>query len=836
MVSAELEFDPYLQWLNVAPGSRPPSPYQILGLRSLESDANLIRLAYIQQDSALSRVVLNPTDRAPWERIRRELDAAYALLTDPERKAVLDASLRRKNGVASSLKPASGGNGDGAAAPGAVDGVTCCQCQRPNPTEREFCGGCGQPLWDKCPKCGGRCAAEERFCGACGANVAASWEEERRRCEMQIEEGLALAAKHHFDPALRILLGIAQLTDPRLKIYAARAVQALEDIEKQHQAEVAQAKATLELALKCFSVNSFEKAQSALEETPHPLRTKEHDALLERARSCRQEILTLGGEIRTLVEEKRVSELAPKLERLLALRPNHTQAMEIATQLRDRSIKSAKLRLSRHEYQEAFEQLTYVPSVAITDEVEKLRDTSGELAAIFAAVQNGALAEPALVRLAEKLCTIAPSNEKAAKLRDQLVERAKKKPASPRLWVGNWAPLPTRTYLDAPVDVLAYFSRAKAASDKVAQVLAEHPCQFFTALGLALQAFERAAIDADITPRDKSGVFSKLTGLGLGRRLPSAGWGIDLDETALKAIKLSVSGKDEIKVEAAEFIGRAGGPAKNSGPAENSTETAAGDAVRQTLATFVERTGEIKGVPVCVGLPGSRVLGRFCELPPMPAKKVPDSVQYEARHQLPIDLEELCWSYSLLDPQDGKVAEKQPRPFMLQACREAHVRGRIAQFKEAGIPVDCVQNDCLALHNAIVFEFSEGAEVLARGDAALATIDFNATGANLVVSSARHVWFRSFGSGSTEICRELMREEQLTLDQAEDVLRRPHRARRYRAWVEAVEPYLQQLANEVQRSLVTYRKSSPNHPIKHVYGLGASFNILGLLRHLRTGK
>src|SRR5262249_4525837 len=159
--------------------------------------------------------------------------------------------------------------------------------------------------------------------------------------------------------------------------------QELEDIEKRQAVEIAEGKAALEKAHKYLSVNSFEKAQSVLEDTPQPLRTKEHEELLGRAKTSRQEILTLGGEIRALVEEKRLSELAPKIERLLALRPNHTQAMEIATQLRERSLKAAKLRLSRHEYQEAFEQLTHVPSIVVTEEVEKLRDTAGELSAIF---------------------------------------------------------------------------------------------------------------------------------------------------------------------------------------------------------------------------------------------------------------------------------------------------------------------------------------------------------------------------------------------------------------------------------------------------------------------
>src|SRR6267142_4910590 len=87
--------------------------------------------------------------------------------------------------------------------------VACRQCRRENPAGRRFCGGCGQPLWEKCPRCGAECAGDERFCGGCGADVAESLEEQRKQCEVRIQEALSLAKAHQYDAAFSTLQSVA---------------------------------------------------------------------------------------------------------------------------------------------------------------------------------------------------------------------------------------------------------------------------------------------------------------------------------------------------------------------------------------------------------------------------------------------------------------------------------------------------------------------------------------------------------------------------------------------------------------------------------------------------
>src|SRR5262249_5812760 len=132
------------------------------------------------------------------------------------------------------------------------------------------------------------------------------------------------------------------------------------------------------------------------------------------------------------------------------------------------------------------------------------------------------------------------------------------------------------------------------------------------------------------------------------------------------------------------------------------------ETINQTLRKFVEQAGDLKNVRACVGVAGQRVLGRFFDLPPMDARKVASAVVHEARHQLPIALEDLCWSHCILDQAAEKQADQQPRRILVQAARETLVRDQVNRFKEAGVPNVSVQSDCLALHNWLLYEFFQG--------------------------------------------------------------------------------------------------------------------------------
>ena len=707
--------------------------------------------------------------------------------------------------------------------------VACRTCQRANPAGRRFCSGCGQPLWQVCPQCRAECAADERFCGGCGADVAAGLQEQGQAWQARIAAALELAAGCQYDDALATLQSVAAISDARFQHFALAAQAHIERVEKERDEQLAAAEQALRAAQQFFTAHAYERTQHALEQIPPPLRTDAHAALLDRAKACRQEILSLSGEIRAAVAEKRAWDLGPKLDRLLALKPGHEQARQLGEQLRANAVKIAKARLTEHQYQEALDRLQQIPVSANDEETEKLYEAANERLCLFDELKGGALAEARLLALADRLCKLSPNHAVAVKFRGQLAKKVPTKPADPRLGAADWQPPPKRTLLGAPVDWLAHFTRAAPTDPTVAQTLREHPGQFFVALGLALEGVGLAAIGANLTPPEKGSLAGILPVLGLGRRAATAAWGLDLSDYAIKAVKLVREGKDEVKVAAAEYIltGSTKTESADSGPSADGRDA--------TLQDFVARAGDLKGVKMCVGLAGQRVLGRFFELPPMPARKAADSVQFEARHQLPVALEELCWSHQALDEATGKTADEQPRRIVVQACREAHVQERLGCFKAAGITVDLVQSDSVALHNALAFELLQNLDA-SQAAAAVAAIDVGSESTNVVVSSPRCVWFRNVGLGSNAFLRELIKHLQITGDQADNVLREPARARRFYLFREALAPLFIQLGSEIERSLATYRKLFPDHPIRQVYGLGGGFQTLGLLRYLRTGK
>jgi len=815
-----LDFDPYRLWLNIAEPQRPLGPYHLLGLSPLEADTNRIRAGYLRQQSAMLLQV-EKADPAVWESINREIEEAYTLLCDPEQKAVLDAGIRRKL--------AGGANGRQVAGPVPVGmTVSCRHCHRVSPANRRFCGGCGQSLWETCPQCKAESAADERYCGSCGADILGELGEQSRQFQGKLDEAQELMKTHRFDAAISCLRGVAAVSDPRFDRWAQQALTAIASVENQRDAQNQVAIEALSRARQHFMLHAYETAIIELEKVPPPLRSADAVALLNQAASARRELLELSGEIRAAIEEKRTADLLPKIERLLVLKPNHQQARQIAEQLRDVRVKQAKRYFLAHKYRECLDELAQVPTFVRHAEFETIHDTASELLALLDGVRNAAFADRPTLGLAERLVKLAAGNPEAVAARAQLAERAAKSPADPRLGAMNMAPAPHRTTMGPPVDWLAYATRLPSADEKVAATLREQPGQFFVAIGLALQGLGLAAVPLDLAPAEKSTLAQMFP--TLGRWSSSSAWGLDLSDFALKAVKLAKDSKDgALKVAAAVYI-------LHSAPLTSpEAEQARPEILDETLRDFLSRIGDLKGSKVCANLSGQRVLGRFFELPPLPAKKVADAIAYEAKHQLPIALDELCWASHTLDPAEIKSADRQPRQIMVCAARAAHVEDRLSVFKSAGIVVDHLQNDCLALHNAIVHELWPGTSDDA-GPSAVCLMDIGTQCTSIVVSSRANVWFRTFGQGGANFTGALVKQLGVTHQQAEQIKREPAKARRYGQMCEVLQPLLVQLSGELERSLTNYQKVPGSRLVERIYGVGGGFQVHGLLRHLRFGR
>ena len=822
MISAELDFDPYAVWLNVQSSQRPLNPYEILGLELFESNQACLRFA-INRKREMLAARRSEADQEVWQTLNGELEAAIVTLQSNERKAVLDATLKRRGQGAA---PAELSSTTASVTISNGEVLVCRGCQKENPPQRRFCGGCGESLWEKCPQCSAEHSANERFCGSCGTEVQGKREEQAQALRGKIEQARSLAAAHRYERAITLLRSVAAVDDRR---FAAQAEEALAEIYRTEAAEKRQkdlAKIALEQGEKLLTGRSYEAAVQVLGSIPEPLRTAEISDTLARAESQWKELLSLSGEVRALIEAKRTNELFPKIERLLALKPDHAQAQKLAAQLRSQLLAAAAKRLNEHLYADALKLLEQIPEFVRNEEVATALDKALELSVLLSEIRLAPLATPATLAIAQKLVKFAPTNADAKRMVEELKARVPAKPEHARFASPIWTKPPQRTRIVSAIDWLGYPTGVSCDDAAGAKTLRESPGQFFVALGLALQGIEEADTSVNLMPAEKTSLLSKLP-FSFGKKGPTSAWGLDLGEGGLRAIKLAKDAKDgAVKLEVCEHVLHPEPLAQ----LESTTQREA--VVAATLKEFLSRA-KLEGARIVASISSQRVLGRFFDLPPMPNKKVAEAVQFEAKHQIPLPLEELTWAYDVQGPAPAagsKEPDERARKILLVAARLSHAQAQAALFKAAGITVDELVPDSVALHNAIQFEFQADSQKAA----ALLDVGFDST--NFVVSGPRNLWFRSFGMGGESFTQSLIRHFQLTREQAEELKRNPAKARRYSLYCATQEPLFVQLVNEVERSLASYGRYNSAQPVERIYGVGGAFQTHGLLRYLRWGK
>lgn len=821
---SEADFDPYREWLLIEEPQRPLNAYQLLALKPLDSDFARVRGAITRQRA---RIEAKQKDAPPelWQRVNDELEQAIALLLDPDRRILLDATLKRQmNGRLTTTKAGPSEGGKMASRP---ETVKCRGCDTTNAGTRRYCSGCGAPLFDQCPTCKAEVAADERFCGHCGTNLGETLRAQEETYEEKFAKARQLHRTYQFDASTAILRSIALTEDARFEKFANLAIEAINRFSNERKELEDRAIKRLEKAKRYLASQSYEKAVEKLEGIPEPLRTTEALDLLKEATSKRNEVLELGGEIREGLSENRRFDLLPKIGRLLALKPDHAQALQLAQDIRDQICKSAKKMLIEHRYDEARLQLEAIPDYVTNEVVQKLLDRAAELDAITTDIRLSPVVDDPLVGLAERLLKISAGDDKAQKQVQELKAKRATRPVPARLACPAWSNAPQRTLLGLGVEWLAHITR-REASKASADVLQKHPGIFFTAFGLALQAIEQAKVPINLLPEEKGRLLDRIS--FFRKSQPRSGWGLDLSSSGLKAVKLAPAFKDGAAViEAVEFIPHGKPLSQIDDDIERS------DNVLATLRTFIERYPLAKDVEkrdrIAVGVPGSRILGRFFDLPPVAAKKLVDLVTYEARHQIPVPLEELNWGYRVLREAEGKLADESPRHAMLVAAKDFHVKERVQQFRAAEIPVDLVSAEPVAIHNAMHYEFfSEGQT------GSVAVVDLGSDSCNFLVSSADGLWFRASGNGGDDFTNALVREFQLTTTAAEQLKFEPAKAPRFSRMSEAWKPLFVKLGSEIERSIGSYNKILSERSIEKLYLTGGAAATHGVLRYLIHGR
>ena len=113
-------------------------------------------------------------------------------------------------------------------------------------------------------------------------------------------------------------------------------------------------------------------------------------------------------------------------------------------------------------------------------------------------------------------------------------------------------------------------------------------------------------------------------------------WGIDLGQCALKALRLEVQSTGRSSATAFDYVEH---PKILSQPDADPDQL-----TREALEKFLSRN-TLKGDVVAISVPGQSGLARFVKLPPVEEKKIGDIVKFEAKQQIPFNLDEVVWDY-----------------------------------------------------------------------------------------------------------------------------------------------------------------------------------------------
>ncbi len=284
----------------------------------------------------------------------------------------------------------------------------------------------------------------------------------------------------------------------------------------------------------------------------------------------------------------------------------------------------------------------------------------------------------------------------------------------------------------------------------------------------------------------------------------SAVWSIDIGKFALKAVHLRRVGM-QVVVQGTDRIEYDIGP--------EGVDSIGG--AREALQIFTSRNSIRDPFVVC--LPGQDTLPRFIKIVADDEKKLQELVNFEARQQIPFDIQEVVWDWQLV-PRE--YAAGQEREIGIFAARRETVDDLLLELGGHGIRGQQVICGDLGLLNFVLYEL--------RPKAPSVILDVGADHTALILVDNGAFWIRALPFSGNQITRDLSQRFRLTFAEAERVKRQAAKSPQKDKIFAALQKVLGDFTTEVQRSVSFYRRQIAETNFETAYLLGQGSFTLGL--------
>ena len=296
-------------------------------------------------------------------------------------------------------------------------------------------------------------------------------------------------------------------------------------------------------------------------------------------------------------------------------------------------------------------------------------------------------------------------------------------------------------------------------------------------------------------------------------------WGIELGNSALKAVKLATG--DDNNVEVLDYAVIEHDTILTS---PEVTPQQRSELINQSLEKFVEEH-DISGTHIVVGIPGHSSFARFAKLPPVDKKNLPNMVHYEAQQQIPFDIDDVEWDWQVLSEDE----EAQELEIGIFAIKTDLAKRLLNPYTEVNCLINSVQMGPMALFNFLSYDKPE----LAASEEAVILIDIGAENTDLIISHKGRVWQRSIKIGGNHFTAAVQKSFKLSFQKAENIKRTANTSKHARQIFQAMRPVFSDLAAEIQRSLGFYSSGNRDTNFGEAIAMGNAMKLPGLLKFLQ---
>jgi len=309
-------------------------------------------------------------------------------------------------------------------------------------------------------------------------------------------------------------------------------------------------------------------------------------------------------------------------------------------------------------------------------------------------------------------------------------------------------------------------------------------------------------------------------------------WGIDIGNASLKALRLRPGDSPALAVaDAFDYIEY---PMLLTQPAADPPSL-----IETALRQFLSRN-EVRGHKVAISVSGATGLARFIKLPPVELSKLPDVVKYEAKQQIPYDLNSVVWRYQRLDAGSSESGFTLGSTVGLFALKRDQVEAAIQPFANVGIEVDIIQLSPLAIFNFARFDAMPDLPPPDEYDPdnpppSIVVISMGTDSTDLVITNGYRVWQRNIPLGGSHFTKALSKELKLTFSKAEHIKKNPTTHSDPKAVFQAMRPVFAELLSEIQRSISYYNTIDRAVEISRGIALGNPMKLQGLRAFLEKG-